>query len=84
LPEGITALAKSGLMYRWTFRCEMKGGPCPAIYERHIFPRWKPILWYVKGNCDDLEWTDDVIEGVITMTGVMTTGVNQKPNFKRS
>ena len=63
LPEGITALAKSRLMYRWTFRCEMKGGPCPAIYERHIFPRWKPISWYVKGNCDDLEWTDDVIEG---------------------
>jgi hypothetical protein len=56
------ALAKSGLMYRWTFCCETNSGPSTQIFDRRILPKWKPILWYVKGNCDDLEWTGDVIE----------------------
>jgi hypothetical protein len=61
LPEVFAALSRSGLMYRWTLCCEAKSGASPSIPERHIFPRWKPLLWYVKGSCDDLEWTSDLI-----------------------
>ena len=63
LPEVFAALAKSGLMYRWTFSCETNSGPRTQIYDRKILPQYKPLLWYVKGDCKDLDWTGDVIKG---------------------
>ena len=63
LPEVLAALAKSGLRYRWTLCCETNSGPRTQIYDRHILPKWKPVLWYVKGGFHELEWTGDVIPG---------------------
>jgi DNA modification methylase len=42
--------------------CETNSGGRTQIFDRRILPKWKPILWYVKGSRDDLEWTGDVIK----------------------
>ena len=62
LPEVFAALARSGLTYRWMLCCETNSGGRTQIFDRRILPKWKPILWYVKGSRDDLEWTGDVIK----------------------
>jgi hypothetical protein len=69
LPQVFAALEKSGLMYRWTFCCEMNGART-YVRERHILTSWKPVLLYRKDkiekghqyNCDDLPWIGDVIK----------------------
>jgi 16S rRNA G966 N2-methylase RsmD len=63
LPKVFTALAASGLSYRWTLCCETNSGARTQIHDRHIVPKWKPVLWYVKGGFDGLKWTGDVIRG---------------------
>ena len=62
LPEVLVALARSGLTYRWMLCCETNSGGRTQIFDRRILPKWKPVLWYVKGGRDDLEWIGDVIE----------------------
>jgi hypothetical protein len=63
LPEVFAALANSGLAYRWTFCGLTNAGENTQIFDRHIIPKWKPVLWYTKGKCDHLPWTGDIIEG---------------------
>jgi 16S rRNA G966 N2-methylase RsmD len=62
LPEVFTALAKSGLVYRWIFCALMTCGESAQIFDRHIIPKWKPVLWYTKGGCDHLPWCGDLID----------------------
>jgi DNA modification methylase len=62
LPEVFAALAKSGLVYRWTFCALMTCGESAQIFDRHIIPKWKPVLWYTKGGCDHLPWCGDLID----------------------
>ena len=62
LPEVVAALEKSGLVYRWTFCLLTTAGENAQVFDRHIIPKWKPVLWYTKGNCDHLSWTGDIIE----------------------
>ena len=62
LPEVFSALRKSGLTYRWTFCLLTTAGENTQIFDRHIIPKWKPVLWYTKGNCGHLSWTGDIIE----------------------
>ena len=37
-------------------------GENTRIFDRHIFPNWKPVLWYTKGKCAHLPWTGDIIK----------------------
>jgi 16S rRNA G966 N2-methylase RsmD len=62
LPEVFAALQKSELTYRWPFCCLTNTGENTQIFDRHIFPNWKPVLWYTKGKCDHLPWTGDIIK----------------------
>ena len=62
LPKVFAALARSGLTYRWMLCYETNSGGRTQIFDRRILPKWKPVLWYVKGGRDDLEWIGDVIE----------------------
>jgi len=62
LPEVLAALQTSGLAYRWPLCCLTDSGPRTQIWDRRIMPKWKPVLWFVKGTCDDLPWIGDVIE----------------------
>src|SRR4051812_42664249 len=62
LPQVFAALQKSGLTYRWTFSCLTIGRENTQIFDRHIIPKWKPVLWYTKGDCAHLPWTGDVIQ----------------------
>jgi methylase of polypeptide subunit release factors len=62
LPEVLAALQKSGLTYRWTFCCLTTGGENTQIFDQHVIPKWKPVIWYTKGDCDHLPWTGDLIE----------------------
>ena len=63
LPEILAALQKSELTYRWTFCCLTNTtGENTRIFDRHIFPNWKPVLWYTKGKCAHLSWTSDIIK----------------------
>jgi 16S rRNA G966 N2-methylase RsmD len=62
LPDVFAALATSGLAYRWTFCGLTNAGENTQIFDRHIIPKWKPVLWYTKGKCD-YPWSGDIIEG---------------------
>jgi DNA modification methylase len=63
LPEVLAALQNSELTYRWTFCCLTNTtGENTRIFDRHIFPNWKPVLWYTKGTCAHLSWTSDIIK----------------------
>jgi hypothetical protein len=61
LPEVFAALAKSGLTFRWLLCCLNHCGREHQLFDRHIIPKWKPVLWYTKGDCAHLSWTGDVI-----------------------
>jgi 16S rRNA G966 N2-methylase RsmD len=62
LSEVISALAKSGLTFRWTLCClNYSGRERQPLFERHIIPNWKPVLWYIKGDCNHLPCVGDVI-----------------------
>jgi 16S rRNA G966 N2-methylase RsmD len=62
LQEVLAALGKSGLVYRRTFCCLTTSCENTQIFDRHIIPKWKPVLWYTKGKCDHLPWSGDIIE----------------------
>jgi 16S rRNA G966 N2-methylase RsmD len=62
LPEVLAALAKSGLTYRWIFCCLTTSRENTQIFDRHIIPKWKPVIWYTKGKCENLPWSGDIIE----------------------
>jgi DNA modification methylase len=62
LPEVFAELALSGLTYRWTLCCLTNAGENTQIFDRHIIPKWKPLLWYTKGKGDDLPWIGDIIQ----------------------
>jgi DNA methylase len=51
-----------GLVYRWIFCALMTCGESAQIFDRHIIPKWKPVLWYTKGGCDHLPWCGDLID----------------------
>ena len=40
----------------------MNGGESAQVFDRHIIPKWKPVLWYTKGECDHLSWCGDLID----------------------
>jgi DNA modification methylase len=61
LPQVFAALEKSGMVYRWTF-CALMSNKNAQIFDRHIIPKWKPVLWYTKGGCDHLPWCGDLID----------------------
>jgi 16S rRNA G966 N2-methylase RsmD len=61
LREELNALAKPGLKYRDQIIVLIKNGPKAQIRERRTYADYKPVLFYVKGKCDDLEWIPDVI-----------------------
>jgi DNA modification methylase len=62
LPDVFAALAQSGLNYRWALCCLMNVRENSQIFDRRMIPKWKPVLWYTKGNCDRLPWCGDVIK----------------------
>jgi 16S rRNA G966 N2-methylase RsmD len=67
LPEVLRALSSTGLTYYWTFAV-IHSGNTQAIHPRKILCNWKPMLWFVKGDCTNaLEYIDDHI-------------VSEKPN----
>ena len=50
LPEVFALMDTDGLRYQWTLSLSMKGRSTNN-YSRHISRiKWKPILWYVKGE----------------------------------
>jgi DNA modification methylase len=63
LPQVYAALGTSGLIYRWTFCALTTGTENTQIFDRHIIPKWKPVIWFTKGNGNHLPWTGDLIEG---------------------
>jgi DNA modification methylase len=51
-----------GLKYLWIIAVKHNGGSC-AMHGFHIGVRWKPLVWFVKGNSPDtLEYIEDLVE----------------------
>ena len=59
LPEYINNLITSGLNYYWICAF-MMSGPNPNLWQRKVGSKWKPLLWFVKG-----EYTGKFISDVI-------------------
>lgn len=57
LPSVVEQLGRH-LAYRWTLAYMLPGGTT-QLWERKVLCRWKPVLWYVKGEYKG-EWVDDV------------------------
>lgn len=57
LPSVMEQLGRH-MTYRWTLAYMLPGGTT-QLWERQVLCRWKPVLWYVKGEYKG-EWIDDV------------------------
>lgn len=62
LPHIFDYMKNSGLKYIWTIAVKHNGG-ASVMYAYHIRIKWKPLLWFVKGNSPNIfEYFEDLIQ----------------------
>lgn len=61
IPEVIEIIRRIGLTYWWTIAIILSGS-FAKYYPRHVSIKWKPLLWFVKG---DKLCTTDFLSDVI-------------------
>jgi DNA modification methylase len=49
IPEVIEIMRRTGLTYWWTIAIILSGS-FAKYYPRHVSIKWKPLLWFVKGD----------------------------------
>lgn len=65
IPEVIEIMRRTGLTYWWTIAIILSGS-FAKYYPRHVSIKWKPLLWFVKG--DKLSTTDFLSDVIISDT----------------
>jgi ParB-like chromosome segregation protein Spo0J len=62
VPEIIQIMKNSDLTYWWPIAIKLSG-PFARFYPRNISIKWKPLLWFVKGNkTNAVDFISDYIE----------------------
>jgi hypothetical protein len=59
LPEILDLVGKSGLRYWWRIAVKHNGA-CRLVHHQHVFVKWKPLLWFLKG--DKLRTPDSIVD----------------------
>jgi 16S rRNA G966 N2-methylase RsmD len=60
LIETLQRLGGSGLRYQWTVCCLTEGRRTAHVYDRKVYPAWKPCVWLVKDRYHGRGWVRDV------------------------
>lgn len=62
LEEILQYMKIAGLKYHWIFAIKLEG-PFAKFWEANVTVKWKPMLWFVKGNKPNLvDFVGDLIE----------------------
>ena len=62
LEEILQYMKDAGLHYHWIFAIKLKG-PYARFWEANVTFKWKPMLWFVKGNKPSIvEFVADLID----------------------
>lgn len=64
LPDVMRHLEKH-LAYHWTVSYLTPGGQATQVFPRRVNTFWKPVLWFVKGECGDIQWVGDVTKSQV-------------------
>jgi ParB-like chromosome segregation protein Spo0J len=62
IPDIVQIMKNSNLTYWWTIAVNLSG-PFARFYPRNVSIKWKPLLWFVKGNkTNAVDFISDHIE----------------------
>ena len=62
IPETTKFMEDAGLKRQWTFAAKLSG-PFAHFHPKKVSIKWKPLLWFVKGNStNSLDYISDFIE----------------------
>ncbi len=62
LEEILQYMKIAGLQYHWIFAIKLKG-PFAKFWEANVTVKWKPMVWFVKGNKPNVvDFVGDLIE----------------------
>ena len=64
LPD-ILALMCPHIRYHWTVSYQTPGGQAVQLWGRRVNTFWKPVVWFVKGDGYEGEWTGDVVKSQV-------------------
>jgi 16S rRNA G966 N2-methylase RsmD len=64
MPEVLTALMSTGLLYQWTLAYLTPGGQAAQIFPKKVNTFWKPVFWLVKGQYQG-SWIGDVVKSKV-------------------
>jgi 16S rRNA G966 N2-methylase RsmD len=64
LPDVLTALMSTGLLYQWTLAYLTPGGQASQIFPKKVNTFWKPVFWLVKCQYQG-SWIGDVVKSKV-------------------
>lgn len=62
IPKVIEVMERAGLTHWWSIAIILSG-PYGRFHPRHVVIKWKPLLWFVKGNeINSIDYMSDTIQ----------------------